>query len=143
MSQTKRNYMRRYVRDAFRNKKGLVIARFVETRDVERPFFVDVGFSLKSAKDINWNAVTAEDTAKLRLEQLPMMFPVAPSGDRFVIDDFKLREVYDSYMNSRYPDMNPASRAMLFSEVSAIVRDVANKPNRTCHVPIEALGGVG
>lgn len=142
MSQTKRNYMRRYVRDAFRNKKGLVIARFVETRDTEKPFFVDVGFSLKSAKDINWNAVTAEDTAKIRLEQFPMMFPVAPSGDRFVIDDFKLREVYDSYMNSRYPDMNPASRAMLFSEVSAIVRDVANKPNRTCHVPIDALGGV-
>lgn len=140
MSQTKRNYMRRYVRDGFRNKKGLVIARFVETEDSEKPFFVDVGFSLKSAKDIDWNPVTAEDVAKLRLEQSQIMFPVLPSGDRFVIDDFTLRNVYDNYMDTRYPDMNPASRAMLFNEVSAIVRDVANKPNRTCHVPIEALG---
>jgi hypothetical protein len=132
----KKNYMRRYVRDGFRNKKGLVIARFVENTG---QYFVDVGFSLKSAKDIDWNPVVAEDLAKIRLEQQPMIFEAKRSGDTFFVEDSTLALSYNKYMNARYPEMNPASRAMLFTEISSIVRDVANKPNRTCYAPLASV----
>jgi len=128
-----RNYMRRYVRHGDQ-KKGLVIGRY----DGETNTIV-MGFSLKSSKDVNWNAVSAEDFALLRMKSCPIRIaPLNVRGVLVVTEDMRQR-IFDTYIRTYTPELNVNSRNALYNTFTSLVSDICMKPNRSCHVPKAAV----
>jgi hypothetical protein len=142
--ETNRGYMRRYVREeGSRTRRGLVVAWHDQSL-LEGVLYdwIDVGFSLKSSKDLDWNPITAEDFAVERLRRNPMVFGITKSSDPR--GAWRLTSPWENefnmYMDHNFPDMNQESLRLLRNAVGSALMDILQKPNRGCNVPLEALG---